>query len=92
MNTFDPQEVGKRLVQLREYLRLNQGEFADTVGIDRSSYSKIEKGTKPLKAEMAYAISERWGASMDFLYRGRLTDLPHKMAEALMASRTNLKR
>lgn len=88
MKTIDPAAVGERLVQLRDFHEINQGDFADSVGIDRSSYSKIERGTKPLKADMAYAISERWGVTMDFLYRGRLTDLPRGMADTFISNRT----
>lgn len=86
---IDPEAVADRLIRLREYHDLSQGAFADSVGIDRSSYSKIERGTKPLKAEMAFAIAERWGVSMDFLYRGRLTELPHTLADAFMPNRTH---
>ena len=86
--TIDPQAVAERLTRLREHYEMSQGAFADSVGIDRASYSKIEKGTKPLKAEMAFAIAERWGVSMDFLYRGRLTELPHSLADAFMPTRT----
>ena len=89
MTPIDPVAVGERLVRLREFHEMNQGDFADSVGIDRSSYSKIERGTKPLKAEMAYAISERWGVPMDYLYRGRLTEVPRRLADAFMSRRTN---
>lgn len=84
----DPRLIGERLIALRSFHDMRQGEFADSVGIDRSSYSKIEAGTKPLKADMAFDIAERWGVTMDFLYRGRLTELPRKMADAFMANRT----
>lgn len=89
MNTIDPIAVGERLARLRDYHGINQGDFADSVNIDRSSYSKIERGTKALKADMAFAIAERWGVSMDFLYRGRLDELPRKMAESFISNRTN---
>ncbi len=85
---FNPKSVGRRLEALREYYHLNKADFSDSVGIDRSSYIKIERGDKPLKAEMAYAISERWGVSMDYLYRGRLTELPAPLADSLMRSLT----
>ncbi|ATG49756.1 transcriptional regulator [Celeribacter ethanolicus] len=85
---FNPKSVGRRLEALREHHHLNKADFSDSVGIDRSSYIKIERGDKPLKAEMAYAISERWGVSMDYLYRGRLTELPAPLADSLMRSLT----
>ncbi|WP_273281045.1 helix-turn-helix domain-containing protein [Pseudooceanicola atlanticus] len=85
---IDPIEVANRLISLRLHHGLSQGEFADSVGIDRSSYSKIEKATKPLKADMAFNIAERWGVSMDYLYRGRLTEIPRSLADALISQRT----
>lgn len=75
---ISPEQVARRLVALREAVALGPSEFADTVGIDRSSYSKIEAGKKALRSEMGFAIAERWGVSMDFLYRGVLSDLPEK--------------
>lgn len=90
MNSYkiDPVAVGLRLQRLREYHGLSAGAFADSVNIDRSTYSKLELGKRLVKADMAYAIAERWGVSMDFIYRGRLTELPHNLANALMPNRT----
>ena len=86
---FDPEQVGKRLQALREFRDLNQGDFARSVGIDPTSYGRIEKGLKPLKADMAFRIAERYGVSMVFLYRGRLTELPAALADSLMQNLTN---
>ncbi len=81
---FHPIAVGKRLYALRLHHDKTRAEFADSVQIDATSYGRIEKGLKPLKADMAYRIAERWGVSMDFLYRGRLTELPEPLANTLM--------
>lgn len=81
---FHPTAVGRRLHALRTYCGLTQADFAKSVSIDATSYGRIEKGLKPLKADMAFRISERWGVSMDFLYRGRLTELPASLADTLM--------
>ncbi|WP_037373566.1 helix-turn-helix domain-containing protein [Sediminimonas qiaohouensis] len=86
---LDPMEVGRRLRALREFHGKNKHDFATSVGIDPTSYGRIERGDKPLKAEMAFRITERWGASMDFIYRGRLTELPAKMADSLMTNLTH---
>lgn len=85
---FHPEAVGRRVAALRMHHGLNQAEFAASVEIDPTSYGRIEKGTKPLKADMAYRIAERWGVSMDFLYRGRLTELPPNLADSLMKNLT----
>lgn len=83
---IDLQNVGQRLEAVREALGLQKGGFAQSFGVDPSSYSKIIKGEKPLKADMAFMIAEKWGISMDYLYRGRLSDLPASVAEKLRKS------
>lgn len=89
-NPFHPEAVGRRCQALREHLDMTKAAFADSIKIDRTSYIRIERGEKPLKADMAFKIAERWGVSMDFLYRGRLTELPDKLADSLMQNLTNL--
>jgi transcriptional regulator with XRE-family HTH domain len=86
---FHPEAVGLRLIALREFHGRTRSDFAGSVGIDPTSYGKIEKGRKPLKADMAFKIAERWGVSMDYLYRGRMTELPANLADSLMKSLTN---
>jgi transcriptional regulator with XRE-family HTH domain len=81
---FHPEAVGRRLCALREHYEKSRAEFAGSVQIDPTSYGRIEKGLKPLKADMAFRISERWGVTMDFIYRGRLTELPSTLADSLM--------
>ena len=88
---FHPVAVGLRLQALRHYHGKTRAEFADSVSINATSYGRIEKGLKPLKADMAYRIAERWGVSMDFLYRGRLTELPGDLADNLMKNLTTPK-
>lgn len=77
------QETSARVVAVREALEMGKGEFADSIGVDRSSWTKIEKGEKPLHADHAYRISERYSVPMDFLYRGVVRDLPASLAEKL---------
>ena len=84
---MDLKGTAARLIEARIALGLSKSDFADSVGIDRSSYTKIEKGEKPLKADMGYEIAERWGVTMDFLYRGRLSDLPENLAQTLRTNR-----
>ncbi|MCZ4351557.1 helix-turn-helix transcriptional regulator [Roseovarius aestuarii] len=89
---FHPQAVGRRLAALRVYKEMIPAHFADSVDIDRTSYGRIEKGEKPLKADMAFRIAERYGVTMDYLYRGRLTELPPKLADSLMHNLTKSER
>lgn len=80
-----PAHVARRLIALREALELGPSEFADSVGIDRSSYTRIEKGEKPLHQYMAFDVATIHGVSMGYLYMGlvRDSDLPEKHADAI---------
>lgn len=84
--------IGQRLRAIRETEGLSSKDFALSVHIDPSSYSKIENGTKALKMEMGYIVAERYGVSMDFIYRGRLTDLPEKISAHLRQVRNSTDR
>lgn len=78
--------IGARLEAIRTALDLNKNEFAASFGLDPSSYSKVIQGDKPLKAEHAFALAERWGLTMDYVYRGRFNDLPASLASKLRAT------
>jgi DNA-binding XRE family transcriptional regulator len=80
-----PTRVAMRLRALREATGCGPSEFADLVNIDRSSYTKIEKGDKPLHQYMAYDIAVVFGVTMEYIYRGATSDrdLPEKLAQAI---------
>ena len=78
-------EVGRRLDAVREASGLEKGLFAQTCSIDASSYSKIIKGEKPLKIEMGFNVSVRWGVSLDYLYKGALNSLPSNLSATIIA-------
>lgn len=86
---IDHAGIASRLEALREAIDLDKGGFAQSFGVDPSSYSKMLKGEKPLKADMAYVISERWGVTMDYLYRGNLDRLPDRYAKILIDKLTS---
>lgn len=67
--------VVDRVEALREALGLGKGAFAQSFGVDPSSYSKMLQYEKPIASEHAYAMAERWGVSMDFIYRGDLSKI-----------------
>lgn len=83
-----PEVVARRLESLRIASGLSKGDFADSVEIDRSSYSKIIKAEKPLKIEMGFAVASRWGVTLDFIYFGRFDKLPEKYAKTIIAALT----
>jgi len=84
MPRIDMTGVGRRLEALRHALGLSRKDFSDSFGLDPSSYTKTVDGEKQLRSEAAYVIAERWGVSMDYLFRGRLTDTPEHLRESIL--------
>lgn len=80
--------VAERLIALREAIGLQKGEFADVIGIDRSSYSKIEKGKKPLLPPHAYKIFTLYGVDMNYLYLGQIGGLPDRLSRKVTSRLT----
>lgn len=75
MPKIDQKNVGMRLEALRLALDMTRAEFAQSFDLDPSSYTKTVNGEKALRSHAAFAIAEQWGVSMDYLFRGRLTDI-----------------
>lgn len=71
-----PTRVGERVTAMRMTLNLHKAEFADSIGLDRSSLTKIEAGSKGLDIVVGAKIAEMYGFGLDFIYRGTLTDVP----------------
>lgn len=79
-------KVGPRVTALRETLRLSKAEFADTIGLDRSSLTKIEKGEMGLDIAVGERIAVLYGFGLDFIYRGELSDAPQSQRPQLMVN------
>jgi len=84
----DPKMVTPRLVALREALGLSKSEFADQIGIDRSSYSKIEKANNPIPPPAAHRIWQLYGVDMNYIYLGRVDTLPAHLSKKITSSLT----
>ena len=83
MQPIDPRLVARRLAAIRRALDIRKADFADAIGVDRSSYTKIEKGTKPLLPKDAYRIFELYGIDLNFVYLGQVGGLPAKLSKAV---------
>ncbi len=60
-------ELGKRIVNLRDQQDIRQIALAKSVGITKSMLSKYEHGTNMPKADVLAAIAERLDVSIDYL-------------------------
>lgn len=62
--------VGKRIRALRESRGLKQSEVADKIGMQRSSYSKVEAGIYVLQPDYCVELAELFDTSCDYILRG----------------------
>lgn len=88
MQPIHPLLVARRLTAIRAALGLNKADFADSLEIDRSSYTKIEKGQKPLLPKDAYRIFERYAVDLNFIYLGQVGGLPAKLSKSITSHLT----
>ena len=82
-----PTAIGLRLRLTREVLNLTQAEFADRCGIARNTYNQYEMGKNTPKLLFAIDICDRFGLTLDWIYRGDPSGLPYKVADDLRALR-----
>lgn len=72
--------IARRLTAVREALGMSKSELADALGIDRSSYSKIEKGAKPMLPKDAYRLWQLFGVDLNYVYLGQVRGLPAELS------------
>ncbi len=68
---------------LREAYDLKPSEIADMLGVDRSHWTRFEKGQRAISDECAYALVKRFSVTLDWLILGRMDKLPFEVAEKL---------
>ena len=80
----EPVMVAHRLKALREALGMNKADFADAIGLDRSSYTKVENGMKPILPPVAYRIWQLYSVDMNYIYLGQVGGVPSNLSKKLM--------
>lgn len=81
---MNPVRVGARIAAMRDTLRLGKAEFADSVGLDRSALTRIERGAEGLGISKAVIISEMYGFGLNYIYRANLNDAPLDLRPQLL--------
>lgn len=84
IQAIHPISVGMRLEAIRTAEGMSKAEFSEIIGLNASSYTRMSYGKKPLKAELAYLIAERFEVSMDYLYRNQMSQLSDSRSKKLM--------
>ena len=86
MEPIHPKQVGRRLLAICKALGMLKGHFADSVEIDRSSFTKMTKGEKPLLPPEAWKIYKRYRIDLNFIYGGHLDGVPEHLSRKLTAA------
>lgn len=75
--------VAARLRKAREILELDQKTFAEKAGILPQTYGPFETAKRDLTLEAAKKIRRAHGLTLEFMYFGKIEDLPHRIATKL---------
>lgn len=71
-----PASIGERLALIRNAFGLKPSEMAEILDIERTYWSRFEKGHRVVSNEVAYLLCERFGVTLDFVLLGRWDKLP----------------
>lgn len=72
-------DIGRRLVALREALDMNQTAFGQLTGISQPALANYEKGYRRPEIDKAIQIVNRTGVTLDWIYLGDRSGLPHRL-------------
>lgn len=79
----DIEAVAVRLKRVRTILGLSKKDFAERAGIGEQVYGPFENAKRELSLNAAKKLRKTYGLSLEFMYFGKIDDLPHRIASAL---------
>ena len=65
---------------------LSKKDFAVRAGISQQYYGEIENCQRDLSIESAKKLRRAYGLPLEFMYFGKMDDLPHKIATVLIGN------
>lgn len=66
--------TGKRIIELRESMNLNQTELAQKIEINRSVLNRIEQGTRPIRDDELKKIASFFHVTTDYLLENEVKE------------------
>lgn len=79
------EEIGKRLRRIRKALGLKQVTAAQAAGVAAQRWFNWENGDRMPAVDRITVFCDRFGLTLDAIYRGHLRGLPQEMIEKLSA-------
>lgn len=74
--------MSKDIKRLREQLGISQSTVADSIGVSRPSYDKVESGDKELTISQAKALAEALGTNFENLFGDSVSQMTVKYDES----------
>ncbi|KUP91783.1 helix-turn-helix transcriptional regulator [Tritonibacter horizontis] len=79
----DIEAVAARLKRVREILDLSKKDFAESAGLTEQTYGPFENAKRELSLTAAKKLRKRYGLPLEFMYFGKIDDLPTRISKAL---------
>lgn len=76
-------DMGARLKRLRESQKVSQKVWSEMHGFNATQYNNWERGERRIPVEHAERLSDAYGLTLDFIYRGRLDGLSEYARRAI---------
>jgi transcriptional regulator with XRE-family HTH domain len=77
-------EIGRRLKATRQALGLRTRDVHRATGIAESTWSQYENGRRFPDLLQILPFAERFGISLDWIYRGIITAVPYEIAQRVL--------
>ena len=78
-----PEYVAKRLELFRKSLGMRQVDLARELGWSQQKWGQWEKGKRKPNISDMIELAERYGVTLDYIYRGDMSRLPEWMAKKI---------
>lgn len=81
---YSPDLVGLRIMRLRESHGVKQADFARMIGVKPQELFAWESGERRPSIAKALPLVEQFGVTLDWLFLGDPSNLPHRVAQVLL--------
>ena len=83
---YTAMSIGERLRITRLAMKLTQKSMAHPLSVTREAYTMYETGARIPPWDMAIELTEAWGLTLDWIYKGDLSGLPAHLVEKINRS------
>ena len=75
--------IAKRLITLREAVEPSAAELCRRTGLAANRWSQYESGERPITLAAATILCDKYGVTLDWIYRGDESGLPARLIKSM---------